>query len=294
MRQFVAEVMPDAQGCIAVSGKKFHYVRSVLRIETGDMMYVRLPDGALQQMTVARIDDGSKTVILTVAGDESFARSAPVHDVLENGSKAPPVNQKPPVSLWLFQFIAKPPKMELIIRQAVECGVSVIVPVMGEFCQSGCIESARKRTAASDTRWQRIITEAREQSGSPVDTRIAECVTVDEACRLWQKHVSAEAERSDGMHHAFAAVLYEQSAKTMLFHEAFGRALESNVECNAAAVMVGAEGGISPSELELVSQNGFVPVHFKTNILRCETAALYGLAVLQNTITESAVWQLKK
>ena len=283
MRQFVSEVMPDAKGCIKVSGKKFHYLHSVLRVEIGDMMYVRLPDGVLQQMTLAKLDDNAKIAVLTLAGENSSEK------MQENGIKALPIKQKAAVSLWLFQFIAKPPKMELIIRQAVECGVSVIVPDEGEFCQSGCIESARKRCVASDTRWQRIITEAREQSGSPVDTKIMPCMSVEDACRLWQEQIV-----SDGKTGTFAAVLYEQSAKTELFHEAVGKALENGLVPKTSAVMVGAEGGISPSELELVSKNGFTPVHFKTNILRCETAALYGMAVLQNTITESDVWQLKK
>lgn len=281
MRQFVADSMPDSKGFITVSDKKFHYVCSVLRSEIGDMIHVRLPDGTLQQMTVAKIDSSTKTAVFTIAGDATCGQLS------ETGAKALPVKHKSNVNLWLFQFIPKPPKMELIIRQAVECGVSVIVPVEGEFCQSGCIESARKRCSSSDTRWKRIITEAREQSGSPVDTKILSCVSVEEACRLWQKETCA-------LETSFAAVLYEQSARTVLFHEASGRVLECGAVPDAAAVMVGAEGGISPSEIELVSRSGFVPVHLKTNILRCETAALYGLAVLQNTITETAVWQLKK
>lgn len=278
MRQFVADVMPDSNGCISVAGKRFHYLSSVLRAESGDMIYVRLPNGVLQQMTVAKVDDTSKNIILTVAGD--FAET-------ETGAKALPVESKSQHEIWLFQFIAKPPKMELIIRQAVECGVEMIIPVIGEFCQSGCIESARKRTEPADKRWERIITEAREQSGSPVNTKVHSCVTVQEACDLWRSH-SADSEKS------FAAVLYEQSARTKLFHDAVGDVLKDNVTLSSACIMVGAEGGISPDEIELVSQNGFVPVHFMTNILRCETAALYGMAVLQNTITESSVWQLRK
>ncbi|MCR5762504.1 MAG: 16S rRNA (uracil(1498)-N(3))-methyltransferase [Treponema sp.] len=275
--------MPDANGCVFVSGKKFHYLRSVLRLEIGDMIYVRLPNGALQQMTLAKFDASSKIAELTVAGEDSSNLVTG-----DGGNKALPVSHKSEVNLWLFQFIAKPPKMELIIRQAVECGVSVIVPVEGEFCQSGCIESARKRCLPSDARWQRIITEAREQSGSPVDTEILPCASVTEACRIWKNQVCSNEKES------FSAVLYEQSAKTVLFHEAIGGAFQKTPRLSYAAVMVGAEGGISPSELNFVSQHGFMPVHFNTNILRCETASLYGMAVLQNAITESAVWQLKK
>ena len=35
--------------------------------------------------------------------------------------------------IWLFQFVAKAQKMDLIIRQATEVGVSYIVPVQSAF-----------------------------------------------------------------------------------------------------------------------------------------------------------------
>ena len=39
------------------------------------------------------------------------------------------------------------------------------------------------------------------------------------------------------------------------------------------------------AEIEFLKQNGFVPIHFETNILRCETAALYGIAAMQTLIS---------
>ena len=52
-----------------------------------------------------------------------------------------------------------------------------------------------------------------------------------------------------------------------------------------AAIAVGSEGGISPDEVKLLEEKGlFVPVHFDVNILRCETAALYGIAAVQTMI----------
>ena len=55
-----------------------------------------------------------------------------------------------------------------------------------------------------------------------------------------------------------------------------------------AAIAVGSEGGISPEEVRLLEEKGlFVPVHFAVNILRCETAALYGIAAVQFEINQS-------
>ncbi len=278
MRQFISDSMPDKDGCLHIEGNNFHYLSSVLRVACGDMIYVRLPGGALQQMTVACVDTSSAKVILTVAGESA----APAEDSI----KAAPIKEKPAARLWLFMFVAKPPKMELVVRQAAECGVEYIVPVIGKFCQKGNIESAKKKSSADDERWRRIITEARGQSGSPVETQIMNCMSIQEACSLWKNRT--ESQTSVGV------VLYEQTRGTKSLHEAVALKKAGESFFTDAAVMVGAEGGIAPEEVQLAFESGFVPVHFNTNILRCETAALYGIAALQSAITESVLWQLKE
>ncbi|WP_318742907.1 16S rRNA (uracil(1498)-N(3))-methyltransferase [Treponema sp.] len=261
MRQFVSDSTLE-NGCVCVEGKKFRYLASVLRVEEGDMIDVRLPGGILQPMTVAKVDRGVKKIMLQVAGDMA-AQSRGVHARAAQGNLFP-------YELWLFQFVAKPPKMDLIIRQAVECGVSRIIPVEGAFCQKGSIESARKKTDGSDDRWQRVITEAREQSGSPVETLIMPSMSVEKACELY---ASIGEEKK-------AVVLYERSDGTV----SIGHALMDGPEAKRICLAIGAEGGISPEEIEILGKSGFTAVHIKTNILRCETAALYGVAAVQTVM----------
>ena len=266
MRQYVSEA-PLENGCLSVEGKKFRYMNSVLRVEEGDMMDVRLPGGILQPMTVAKVDRNGKKIILQAAGDEC-SESKGVHARAAE-------NALFPYELWLIQFVAKPPKMDLIIRQAVECGVAKILPVEGEFCQKGNIESARKKSGGGDDRWQRIVTEAREQSGSPVETEILPCRSLDETCRLVSS-LTKENPKGD----AAALVLYERSEGTL----SIGRALADAGNAKKIFLAVGAESGISPGEIERLKDAGFTPVHIKTNILRCETAALYGAAAVQTVL----------
>lgn len=261
MRQFVSDSTLE-NGCVCVEGKKFRYLASVLRVEEGDMIDVRLPGGTLQPMMVAKVDRGVKKIMLQVAGDMA-AQSRGVHARAAQGNLFP-------YELWLFQFVAKPPKMDLIIRQAVECGVSRIIPVEGAFCQKGSIESARKKTDGSDDRWQRVITEAREQSGSPVETLIMPSMSVEKACELY---ASIGEEKK-------AVVLYERSDGTV----SIGHALMDGPEAKRICLAIGAEGGISPEEIEILGKSGFTAVHIKTNILRCETAALYGVAAVQTVM----------
>ena len=81
--------------------------------------------------------------------------------------------------------------------------------------------------------------------------------------------------------------MYERSEKTKNLYEA----IPDSEKIKNCAVFCGAEGGISPEEIEILSKNGIVPVHFETNILRCETAALYGIACVQNAVTGRKIWQ---
>ena len=207
MRQFIAEQPLDSKGCLCVQGKNFRYLNSVLRCKEGDMIDVRLVTGELQPMTLASIDASAKKIILQVAGEnlQDTKRENQVH-----------VDISTKFDFWLIQFIAKPQKMELIVRQAVECGVGTFVPVTGEFCQKGCIESCVKQSSLKDGRWARIVTEARGQSGSPVNTCIMPVMTLkeslmafDEACT--KKNISKD-ER-------LCVVLYEQSSGTKRLYE---------------------------------------------------------------------------
>ena len=193
----------------------------------------------------------------------------------ETGQNQP--QDLPELDMWLFQFVAKGSKMDAIVRQATECGVSTIVPVLGAYSQAG----GGEKNFRSD-RLLRIIKEARQQSGSAMDTRILDAMPLEEALALWkEEHGSAE--------DSFAAVLYERTEDTQALHKAVAQKKIRHV-----ALAVGADGGISPEEILLFRQGGFVPLHFKTNILRCETAALYGIAALQNAITEQNIWQCRE
>ncbi|HAH60950.1 MAG TPA: hypothetical protein DCL73_02485 [Treponema sp.] len=272
MRQFISAVVPDKKGILSIAGKDFRYLRRVLRIRTGDMIEVRLSDGALVPMTVCRIDDAAGSIALQVcsvsgqSSDGNVTRGVAASAVDESASA---------VEYTLFQFIARPQKMELIIRQAVECGVKNIVPVIGAYSQKGSVE-AMQGNALKSERIMRVIREARGQSGSPVETTVHEPVTASRAAAVWKDFCSGIAAEE-----AAAVVLSERSE----FCGPLGKITAARSALKKAAVAVGCEGGISPDEMDMLRNGGFVPVHFACNIMRCETAALYGIAALQTAIT---------
>ena len=64
MRQFISEVFPDKNGILKLEEKDFRYLKQVLRVKTGDMINIRLPDSSLKRFTVCKIQENKKTLIL--------------------------------------------------------------------------------------------------------------------------------------------------------------------------------------------------------------------------------------
>ena len=277
MRQFIVEKGKEKNGLIKLDGKDYRYLRQVLRVRAGDMVSVRLPSGDLKNATVAAIDESARCVTLQICADtgRTITRGVQAGEVDVTGS-AGSVNGSAAVEYWLFQFVPRPQKFELIVRQATECGVAVIVPVAGEYSEKSSVASLQ---GAKKERLERIIKEARQQSGSPVDTRVLEPVSLEKAIELWNEACGAcgavgfvLSERDDCSGNLRATVQKSGGIEKI----------------KRAAIAVGSEGGISPDEVKLLEEKGlFVPVHFAVNILRCETAALYGIAAVQSEVNSS-------
>ena len=130
MRQFIVSSLPDKNGIITIKGKDFRYLRQVLRVKIGDMINIRFADGTLQNTTVCNILENQKEILLQICQkdntNESVTRGVQAEEISNGLSN---------VEYWLFQFIPKATKMEQIIRQATECGIKNIVPIVGEFSQ---------------------------------------------------------------------------------------------------------------------------------------------------------------
>ncbi len=76
----------------------------------------------------------------------------------------------------LYQCVCKGKKMDQIIRQATEAGVSKIVPVVSDFS----VSKIDTENNGKKDRWNKIIREAVQQSGSMVNTTIETPVTIDD------------------------------------------------------------------------------------------------------------------
>ena len=266
MRQLIINKNPDKKGLVIIEGKDFHYLRQVLRVKAGDMVTLRLPDGTQCNSTAAKIDDSAKKITLQMCA---------TNDVIASEARQS-TNE---IQYSLFQFIPKPQKLELIVRQATECGVKNIIPVISEYAQKGYVDALK---GSKLDRLQKIVREARQQSGSPVETTVFEPVTVEQAAELWIKMK----EEAGGEEKTAGFVLSERSVDGVLRPLRQAQGLQDAATPLAVAIFCGNEGGISPDELDFLEKKALLcPVHFSVNILRCETAALYGIAAIQTAIS---------
>lgn len=288
MRQLLIDAFPDSSGKVILRGKDFRYLVQVLRLGPGSPLEIRLPDGTLASMSVLDIDRSSRTATLSLPVEpglrkhDGFSSSNDRVSALNGGNSTAPGISMPPApevpagfpEIILFQWILKGPKMDQVFRQATEAGVAIIVPVLGDRCLS--LETGGVGQEKAD-RWERIVREARQQSGSPIPTRVHETTASSGVSAVW-----ASLPRSGS---SAALVLTEAPLARKSLHEYLG------TRPGTVALAIGPEGGMSSREHDFLAAAGFDAVHFRTNILRAETAALYGIAAVQTLILESETWR---
>ena len=161
--------------------------------------------------------------------------------------------------ITLFMGLAKGEKFDLVVQKSVELGVLRIVPVMFERC---IVRLDPRDTQKRTARWNRIAREAAMQSGrlripaveAPVDVgTLCNEIRGTRAILAWEM----EKERS-----VKAALREADSAEPL-------------------ALIVGPEGGIDEKEAEEIVRAGAVSVSLGNRILRCETAPIALLSVVQ-------------
>jgi 16S rRNA (uracil1498-N3)-methyltransferase len=171
--------------------------------------------------------------------------------------------------------------MDLIVRQAAEGALSEVVPFVSE--RSAIKGEALRRE--KPRRWERIIREALQQSGSPVFTSLHPVLDWDGLCAYWNEIRSAHPQ-------SLGIFLHQDPVETVaapLAEANLHRYLSTVPELLALAV--GPEGGFSPAEVSRFIEAGFKPLKIGNTVLRVETAALYGAAAARVILLENSSWK---
>jgi len=267
VKQFLLRDEPDSDNTIRLENNDYHYLVRVRRLAAGEFFPAILPGGEETLVQILSVDSKTLTGKCTSPAESASAFAQ------ENA----PEKKLP--AIILFQALPKGDKMDLIVRQAAEGGIAEIVPFASEFSVAKTSADGQKFS-----RWERIIREARQQSGSKIATAIrrpesGKSMTIDGLFEYWAK-------------------LKEDGALGLFFHQQGleNESLHSYLDSvgSVVALAIGPEGGFSDSEAALFLQNGFKPVTIGDTVLRTETAALYCAAAVKILLLERDSWELKK
>ncbi len=163
---------------------------------------------------------------------------------------------EPGLELNLFQAILKGSRMDGIISQATQLGVSGIFPVISERTQV--------RSTAKVDRWNKIARESIKQCGRATPPLVSEPVDFQGSLGI-----RGQSEMK--------IILYENQ------DELLGDYMHSLTRpVNSINVYIGPEGGFSEKEISLAEESGYTALGLGKRILRAETASVVSLALLQS------------
>jgi len=267
MRVFLMPRSFSGERSFTLTGKDFHYLVHVLRFREGATCVGRASDGSLWNLLINKIDSRRHicTVTCSPAGDQPERTSNPL----------PSVGSLP--EIHLYQCVLKGKKFDALLRQAVEIGVSRIIPVQSAYTVPDLFSKDSKN---KERRWQLIRDEALQQCGSSVMTQIAPPIRFRDLTADWDSH---------GLGIFFHHEPIENRSLTELIT---GYRDNTGSSDFPVSLVIGPEGGLSDEEIADMKKAGFLPAFLKTNILRAETAAIYAAACTQMIMTD--IDQLKK
>lgn len=258
MRLFLLPPTFKGEPTLELSGKDFNYLIHALRLKEGQEIMGRDRDGKLWDLRITGIRKNS--CILSA----SAAQSA------QSKTDALP-EERPLKPIILYQCLPKGRKADDIIKKATEAGVRDIVLVRSR----NCVASLEGKEETRLSRYDALVSEAIQQSGSMVPTKVHGVIDISAVAEDFRS-------RSCGME-SLGLVLH-QTRLSESQSDLFSCVRGFN---GCTALVVGPEGGLEEEECMMLLDAGFKAVLLKTNILRCETASIYAIGAVQ-TILESS------
>jgi 16S rRNA (uracil1498-N3)-methyltransferase len=200
-------------------------------------------------LRVLRLRDGDKFIVMDGMGKWWLARLQG-----EQGEVLEPLEVKTelPVAITLMMALPKGNGFDEIVRCCTELGVTCIAPVLSD-------RTLLNPSHQKLERWQRIASEAAEQSERAVVPTILQPV-------------------------AFNTAIKETTATYRYICEARGDYphLQQviNKTANEIIIAIGPEGGWTNQELEIAIASGFQPISLGRRILRAVTAPIVAISLI--------------
>ena len=228
---------------LTLSGEETRHARDVLRLQSGDEIFVF--DGAGREFQCA---------VQTISGTQAEVSVT---------AQVEPARPESPLNLTLAIALLKGEKFDLVIQKTTELGVKRIVPLDTERGDVRLRDGdAQKRL----TRWRRIALESAKQTGRAYVPEI-------DAPLAFNLMLRPAGESMESIR-----LLFSERAGKSLSEATNGFGSQSK----ETIALVGPEGGWSDDEIELAREAAWEIVTLGGRTLRAETAGIMVVALLQH------------
>jgi 16S rRNA (uracil1498-N3)-methyltransferase len=213
--------------------------------------------------TVLRLKPGTGIVLFDGTGAEYEAEiaAASSEGVTVSILKRIAVDSESPVSITVAQGFLKEKKMDELIRALTELGITRWMPF---FAERSVPRPSGHRLSARTDRWQTIAREALKQCRRSRFPEIIVADSFDDVIAL-----SANSE--------LKIAFWEKAVDSMPV--SFNRKTGSS--CAHIFILLGPEGGLTDSEIQVATAAGFEVVTLGPRILRAETATIAACSLIQ-------------
>ncbi len=239
MRRFFIEQSEITGQMPSITGSDARHIKNVLRLKPGDKIKVFDGTGCEYESKI-----------------ESYLKKKVTIAII----KKVPSKAESPVRIIVAQAFLKDKKMDTIVRQLTELGVSKWIPFMAG---RSVPNPDKKRLSARDKRWKTIAKEALKQCERGCLPEICSVVSFEDLLFL-------ERDCDNKI------VFYENETK------AIAPSMLSPVTTSKKILMVfGPEGGFTKDEVEKAKDCGFVTASLGPRILKADTASIAACTLIQ-------------
>jgi 16S rRNA (uracil1498-N3)-methyltransferase len=205
---------------------------------------------------VARIKEKENVLLFDGQGTIYRARVEKIEKektrlkILDNVRKNPSL-----IKITLAQAVLKAKNMDFILQKTTEWGIAALIPVISHRSVVQIKDPEHKTE-----RWNKIVLSAAKQSGTPFLPTVSPPQTLAELLKS----------RTD--------------ARRLVLTEKGGRLLKQILieDPSSVIILTGPEGGWTDEEEQDILNHGFEAVCLGANILRAETAAVSGVAMVSH------------
>ena len=244
MQRLVITPSQLQNGEINLSTPQLHYLKRVLRLQSGDSFIALDGQG---QAWIAKLASTGATII------ESMSSS----------------HRELAINVTLIVALPKGNGFEEIVRCCTELGVNSIIPIKSD-------RTLLKPSSHKLERWRRIANEAAEQSERQLVPTISPPIPFNSLICQYSSLNGDTQQRyicvaRDNVHHLLT-YLPSQTSKTEQTHN-----------FPSIVIATGPEGGWTPEEIQQSSLAGFQPVSLGNRIFRAVTAPIIALSLVAAT-----------